>query len=354
MTTLFTERLLAWFEQAGRHDLPWQQQPTAYVIWVSEIMLQQTQVATVIPYYQQFMQQFPDLSALAAAPLERVLKYWAGLGYYARARHLHQAAIYLQQHQAGQFPQTLEAVMALPGIGRSTAGAILALAYHQPHPILDGNVKRVLSRYHAVAGWPGAPAVTARLWELAAQHTPQTATVAAYTQAIMDFGATLCTRKKPGCLHCPMRSDCQAYQTQTVANYPAAKPKAIRPVKKVQLLLLQDQQQRLYLEQRPTAGIWGGLWSLPECPEGTDPVFWCQQQWQWPIIVQQRLPELKHDFTHFQLRIMPVWAQLAVDTMMSPQGWFPVQHIIGHLALATPVRYLIQQWAQISYPALFK
>ena len=207
--TDFADRLLGWFDVHGRKDLPWQQDPTPYRVWVSEIMLQQTQVRTVIPYYQRFMQAFPDLRALAAAPLDQVLHHWSGLGYYARARNLHRAAQRIRDDHAGRFPEDIEVVMGLPGIGRSTAGAILSLACGQRHAILDGNVKRVLARFHAVEGWPGKTAVLEQLWALAEAATPQR-DVAAYNQAMMDLGATLCRRGTPECVRCPLRTDCRA------------------------------------------------------------------------------------------------------------------------------------------------
>lgn len=346
--TRFAQHLLTWFTHHGRHDLPWQQNPTAYSIWVSEIMLQQTQVSTVIPYYQAFMQRFPDLATLAMAPLAAVLHQWAGLGYYARARHLHQTAQRLQQNHNGQFPPTLEAVMALPGIGRSTAGAILALAYHQPHPILDGNVKRVLSRFHAIAGWPGQAAVAQQLWQLATAHTPTHDDVAAYTQAIMDLGATVCTRQQPACWRCPVQADCQAWQTQTIDRYPQAKPKALRPVKALQLLMVFDETGRLYLELRPTPGIWAGLWSLPECPAQEDPLAWCQQRWQVTPTDLHCWPLIKHNLTHFQLQLTPILVKIG-GTLSEPspqqnsqQHWFSAQDIVQQqLALAKPIQDLV-------------
>ena len=203
----FSQRLLKWYDRHGRHDLPWQTRPTPYRVWVSEIMLQQTQVATVIPYYQRFVKRFPDIQSLTAAEMDEVLHHWSGLGYYARGRNLHKAAGIIMRENGGLFPQTLDEVMALPGIGRSTAAAILALSGNQRHAILDGNVKRSLCRFHGIEGYPGARAVEKRLWELAEAHTPDRR-IADYTQAIMDLGATLCTRGKPACGDCPMRSDC--------------------------------------------------------------------------------------------------------------------------------------------------
>ena len=253
----FAARVLDWFDQHGRKDLPWQQNPTPYRVWVSEIMLQQTQVQTVIPYYQRFMQSFPTLETLADAPVDQVLHHWSGLGYYARARNLHKAAQQLHQHNADEFPQTLDELIALPGIGRSTAGAILSLACGQPQAILDGNVKRVLARYFAVEGWPGKTAVLKELWELSEAVTPDQRT-AAFNQAMMDMGATLCRRGKPECSRCPLFEDCIACASDRVTDFPAARPRRDVPVRKVQMLLLVGADDRVYLQRRTASGIWGG------------------------------------------------------------------------------------------------
>ena len=235
----FARRVLDWFAVSGRHDLPWQRNPGggdfAYCVWISEVMLQQTQVATVIPYFERFMTRFPDVVALADAPADEVLHHWSGLGYYARARNLHAAARQVRDEHGGVFPRTLDAVLALPGIGRSTAGAILALADHQRHAILDGNVKRVLARFHAVAGWPGKTAVANALWEHAEQHTPDRE-VAQYTQAMMDLGATVCTRSKPACDHCPLAEGCIARAEGTAALYPGKRKPPKRPLRTCRML----------------------------------------------------------------------------------------------------------------------
>lgn len=266
----FSRSILTWFDAYGRKTLPWKQASIAkkdrpYHIWLSEVMLQQTQVATVIPYYQRFIETFPDLESLANASQDEVLSLWAGLGYYARGRNLHKAAQQMwQAHQA--VPNDFVALLSMPGIGRSTAGAIMAQAFHLPHPILDGNVKRVLARFHTVDGWPGRSRVAKELWQFAGQHTPQER-VADYTQAMMDLGALICTRSKPKCDECPIRRQCLAYLTNTQTRFPASKPKKDKPVKSVHMLCLitaQSKQQRILLEQRPPTGIWGGLWSLPE------------------------------------------------------------------------------------------
>ena len=274
MPDSFAERLLAWFDVHGRKDLPWQVDDS-YAIWISEIMLQQTQVQTVIPYYERFMLRFPDAVALADAPLDEVLHHWSGLGYYARARNLHAAAEIVRDQHGGRFPTSFDDVEALPGVGRSTAGAIIALSSGERHPILDGNVKRVLARHAAIDGWPGKTDVANALWALAEEHTP-TERVADYTQAIMDLGATLCTRSRPRCAACPVHADCRACAMDAVERFPGKKPKKAKP-RKVTTMLMAVSRDSLYLERRPAAGIWGGLWSLPEVDnDGIDD--WCERR----------------------------------------------------------------------------
>ncbi|MDH5785055.1 MAG: A/G-specific adenine glycosylase [Chromatiales bacterium] len=303
----FSQRLLRWFGRHGRHDLPWQQHPTPYRVWVSEVMLQQTQVSTVIPYYLRFMERFTDLVSLANADEDDVLALWSGLGYYSRARNLYCAAQLIRDEYNGVFPSNFEEVVALPGIGRSTAGAILAIACRQHHPILDGNVKRVLSRYHAVEGWPGKREVEQRLWQLAAEHTPQQR-VADYTQAIMDLGATLCTRSKPDCEACPVRSDCAACSQGRVTDFPGKKPRKTLPTKSVIMPVVLNDHGEVLLEKRPPTGIWGGLWSLPECADETEFKHWCEQQGHDDRIVV-RLDAFRHTFSHYHLMIQPILVQ---------------------------------------------
>lgn len=289
----FAQRLLAWYATDGRKDLPWQRNRDPYAIWVSEIMLQQTQVTTVIPYFERFLQRFPNIAALAQAPIDDVLHLWTGLGYYARARNLHKAAQLIQTSHAGQFPKTIEQVVKLPGIGLSTAGAILSFAFGQTHSILDGNVKRVLCRHRAVDGWPGTTKVHNSLWEIALQLTPK-AQAAQYNQAIMDLGATLCRRSKPDCPQCPAKLDCIAFAKGTVANYPASKPKTKKPVRQTFMLIAVNEQQEVMLEQRPPVGIWGGLWCFPEAAATEQ------------LTIRQQLPEFRHTFSHYHLDITPV------------------------------------------------
>src|SRR5690554_683058 len=310
--TDFAARLLEWFDRSGRHDLPWQRDRRPYTVWVSEIMLQQTQVATVIPYFERFVARFPDIAALAGAPLDDVLALWAGLGYYARARNLHRAARIVAERHGGELPETLDALMALPGIGRSTAGAILAQAKGLRHPILDGNVKRVLARYHAVEGWPGERAVETRLWALAEAHTPH-ARVADYTQAIMDLGATLCVRRRPACTVCPVADSCRACRLGIQARLPAPRPRRERPRRRRTMLVVRDAAGRVLLERRPERGIWGGLYSLPELDDGDSAREWCARRLGCVPIDEIDLPELAHAFTHFDLTIAPRLVRLDTD-----------------------------------------
>jgi A/G-specific adenine glycosylase len=298
----FAERVLDWFGQHGRKNLPWQV-PDAYSVWVSEIMLQQTQVQTVIPYYERFMQSFPAVVDLANANIDAVLQHWSGLGYYARARNLHKAARIIRDEHGGVFPKSFDDVIALPGIGRSTAGAVLALAFAERHPILDGNVKRVLARHDAIAGWPGKADVAEKLWCVAERHTPQSR-ADTYTQAIMDLGATVCTRSKPRCEACPVSRDCAARALAATDQYPGRKPKTPRPLKQTTMLLAIC-DDAVYLERRPPAGIWGGLWSLPELADGRVED-WCDLN---RISFDGRIDfweTLRHSFSHYDLDIRPV------------------------------------------------
>ncbi len=312
MSARFANAVLTWFDHSGRKHLPWQQQSEPYRVWVSEVMLQQTQVVTVIPYFQRFMESFPDVAALAAASLDEVLQHWSGLGYYARARNLHQAAHLIREQYDGYYPSDLEQVMALPGVGRSTAGAILSLACGQRHPILDANVKRVLARCFAVEGWPGRAEVLKNLWDLAETHTPRKR-VAHYNQAMMDLGAIQCTRIQPACVSCPLAERCIARREGEQIRYPGRKPRRARSVRRTHLLLLRTQDGSLLLEQRPPSGIWGGLWSLPECELAEAISGYCRERLG---IIPSQLeftPKRRHTFTHFQLEYTPVYIQ--VETM---------------------------------------
>jgi A/G-specific adenine glycosylase len=303
MTTV-APRLLAWFDTHGRHDFPWQRDRTPYSVWVSEIMLQQTQVGTVIPFYERFMRRFPTLQALATAPLDDVLAHWSGLGYYARARNLWRAARIVVDEHDGVLPASFDALHALPGIGRSTAGAILAQAHGQRWPILDGNVKRVLARFHAVTGWPGEPAVANALWSYAEAHTPHDR-VADYTQAIMDLGATLCARSRPACTVCPLASDCAAALAGTQGLYPAPRPRRARAQRCVAVLVVRDPDGRVLLERRPARGIWGGLYSLPELRADDSARDWCARVLGAGVAAERVLATIAHTFTHFDLDLTP-------------------------------------------------
>jgi A/G-specific adenine glycosylase len=328
----FAARLLAWFDVHGRHNLPWQDNPTPYRVWVSEVMLQQTQVATVIPYYARFMARFPDVQSLAAAPADEVLHLWTGLGYYARARNLQACAKVLVAEHGGEFPAGLEAVMALPGIGRSTAGAILAIARGERHPILDGNVKRVLSRVFGVEGDPGAAGVAA-LWAKAEACTPF-ARIADYTQAIMDLGATVCTRARPACTVCPMNTGCIAALEGRQATLPGKKPRRARLSREATLLIAEAQvagSTAVLVERRPEAGIWGGLWAPPQFDSPAAALAWCAREVGSPELEAagagtgfvpgaEMLAPIEHAFTHFDLRLNPVRVRVRVRVRVAGEA----------------------------------
>jgi A/G-specific adenine glycosylase len=301
----FARRLLAWHATHGRHDLPWVRRRSAYTVWLSEIMLQQTQVRTVIPYFERFIATFPDVAALAAARPDEVLHLWTGLGYYSRARNLHAAVRVVVERHGGELPRDLEALMALPGIGRSTAGAILAQAHGLAHPILDGNVKRVLTRYHAVPGWPGEPAVATRLWALAAAHLP-TRRVRDYTQALMDLGATVCTRARPRCTACPLAMACAARARDCVADFPAPRPRRAVPERSTCFLVIENGTGAVLLERRPPRGIWGGLWCFPEIASAADAGTRLARLGLRAVTAVRPLPSFVHGFTHFRLAVAPL------------------------------------------------
>jgi A/G-specific adenine glycosylase len=338
----FSKQLLDWWDQHGRKDLPWQHPRTAYRVWVSEIMLQQTQVKTVIPYFERFLQRFPDVQALATAAVDDVLALWSGLGYYARARNLHKAAGICVRDYGGELPDTPELLAGLPGIGASTANAIFSQAHDTPAVVLDGNVKRVLARYFAVDGWPGNSAVHKQLWEMAEQLLPRKRG-ADYTQAIMDLGAVLCTRSRPGCDRCPVADGCQARQNNAVDRYPAPRPRIRTSKKSFHMLILGDQRGRVLLERRPPAGIWGGLWCLPADDDGM-PV---AERLGLAEFDLQPLPILRHQLTHLRMEIQP----LAGDTELSPGGvkcgpdlrWFERDEW-PKAGLPKPVRQLLEEY----------
>lgn len=305
-------------------------------------MLQQTQVSTVIPYYERFIRRFPDCYSLAQAAVDDVLLLWAGLGYYSRARNLHKAAGLIVEKHQGRFPQQFDDVLALPGIGGSTAGAILAQALGQRHAILDGNVKRVLARYHAIDGWPGKATIENALWQCAERHTPGQ-DVADYTQAIMDLGATVCTRSSPGCEHCPLMADCQGLLQGRVSELPARKPKKTLPVRSKRLLIIRNDKGHYLLQKRPPAGIWGGLWSLPELAMEQPVAGAVKQNWQLSVKDYQDLPVFRHTFSHFHLDITPCEVSIAsqVDVVADDDS-YQWREDISKLALAAPVSTILR------------
>ena len=339
----FGRRVLDWFDAHGRKRLPWKENPTPYRVWVSEIMLQQTQVATVISYYERFVARFPDLVALADADLDEVLGLWAGLGYYARARHLHQAAQIARDQHDGELPLDSALLQALPGIGRSTAGAILALAAGQRQPILDGNVKRLLARFAMVEGWPGQSRVLAALWLLAERYTPAER-VADYTQAMMDLGAMVCTPRQPRCHQCPLADGCAAHGRGREADYPAPKPKRDLPVRATRMLLLRGVEDTVLLERRPPVGIWGGLWSFPECPLEVDIADWCRERLGLEVTVGTPWSVLRHSFSHFHLDITPVPVTVGGTSRTVMEGerfvWYNTR-CPDERGVAAPVRRLL-------------
>jgi A/G-specific adenine glycosylase len=346
----FSEDLIAWQKQHGRHQLPWQQTRDAYRIWLSEIMLQQTQVTTVIPYYHRFLQQFPDVRALAAAPVDQVMSLWAGLGYYTRARNLHRCAQAIVQQHGGVFPADVKSLSALPGIGLSTAAAIAAFAYGTRAAILDGNVKRVLCRVFGVEGFPGQLAVERQLWQLAASLLPE-GDIEAYTQGLMDLGATVCTRTRPRCEACPMRARCVAHETSRTSELPMRRPKKATPEKR-SVMLWVTYEDELLLEQRPPLGIWGGLQSLPELerlggnPELADRLAEAGAALAdiGEIAELSVLPEFLHAFTHFRLRVTPLKITLARRYWVAAQDSYHWRAIntLESAALPAPVRKLLE------------
>ena len=339
----FAAALIAWQKRHGRHDLPWQQSRDPYAVWLSEIMLQQTQVTAVIPYYRRFLERFPSLPALAAAPLDDVLALWSGLGYYSRARNLHRAAQQVMQQHAGKFPATLEAIMDLPGIGRSTAAAILVFAFGKRAAILDGNVKRVLARVRGVTGYPGETAVAAQLWREAEALLPGTG-LRSYTQGLMDLGATVCVRRNPHCAECPVQRRCVARKTNRIDALPTPKPRKTLPQRRTMMLVLQRAGEIL-LEKRPASGIWGGMWCFPEANVDANAVEACARRYGATVILNTPLPLIAHGFTHFKLDILaqPVavtaWPQRAEEhgcLWISPDDAL-------RAAVPTPVRGIIEQ-----------
>jgi len=340
----FSSRVIAWQRQHGRHALPWQTSRDPYAIWLSEIMLQQTQVATVIPYFLRFLTRFPDLSALALASEDEVLVMWSGLGYYSRARNLHKAAQQMVANHGGAFPTEIACLQNLPGVGRSTAAAVAALAFGKTHAILDGNVRRVLTRHAGVSGWPGDKVIETKLWALAEARLPRT-DIEAYTQGMMDLGASVCTRSRPTCSMCPVAEDCVGLKLGRVAQLPTPRPKKDLPEKQVRMLILMY-GKKLLLEKRPSSGIWGGLWSFPELDLEADPIAYCETEFGLGVSLDHALPVLKHSFTHFRLHISPLLLNLNPKHALAPlahQRWFPKPDVL-QAAVPTPVRKLLMQF----------
>tara|TARA_R110000824_G_scaffold336_9_gene2258 strand:- start:53379 stop:54452 length:1074 start_codon:yes stop_codon:yes gene_type:complete len=342
----FSEAVLNWFQVHGRKNLPWQQNPNPYRVWISEIMLQQTQVSTVIPYYEKFMLSFPDIKQLALAESDKVLHHWTGLGYYARARNLHKTARLIHHEHNGVFPSSFEGLIELPGIGRSTAGAIIALAGNKRAAILDGNVKRVLCRYHCIEGWPQQGQTLEKLWALAEQLTPPN-DCRDYTQAMMDLGATLCTRTKPQCSACPLQLTCQAYLSNRMAEFPNKKTKKLIPQKSTQMIILHSPDgQKVLLEKRPPQGIWGGLWSFPEIQESDTIDHFLSSHGFSARAKPVQCDEIRHTFSHFRLIIKPQLLSLSkmpAAIMEKPDWhWYDLDKP-SELGLAAPVNTLLKK-----------
>lgn len=334
-------KIIAWQKKHGRHDLPWQGTRDAYAIWVAEVMLQQTQVATVIPYYGRFLTRFPDVAALAAAPLDEVLRLWSGLGYYSRARNLHRAAQRVMNERGGRFPRRFDEVAALPGVGRSTAAAICVFAYGARQAILDGNVKRVLARCFGITGYPGEKRVADRLWQCAERLLPRLR-VESYTQGLMDLGATVCMRAKPRCAACPLRAGCVALRRGWIAKLPAARPRKPLPHKRTVMLALTHAGEVL-LEKRPPAGIWGGMWCLPEVGRSADLEAHCLRRFGAVIAGADRLPAIAHGFTHFKLDIRPLHVRVSAPAPHAAEPgvvWLPLEEA-RTAAVPAPVRRIL-------------
>jgi len=339
-TPPFAERLLAWWDRHGRHDLPWQHPRTPYRVWISEIMLQQTQVRTVIPYFERWMRDFPDLGTLAAAPLDDVLAHWSGLGYYARARNLHRAATQCMEQFGGELPQDPAALGTLPGIGLSTANAIVSQSTDRPAAVLDGNVRRVLARHAAITGWSGRAAVQKRLWAEAESRLPADRG-ADYTQAVMDLGATVCTRSRPACPRCPVRADCRARRMDRVADFPERKPATRVGDVTFCMLILRDAEGRVLLERRPPAGIWGGLWCLPD----GDSLGAIEARLGCTAARPTPLPEFEHRLSHLRMTITPLLADGADAAQVqcaASRGWFDRRQL-PRLGLPRPVTELMNR-----------
>ena len=343
----FSQRVLDWYDQHGRKHLPWQQNITPYRVWISEIMLQQTQVKTVIPYFETFMERFPDVHALASAPVDDVLHLWSGLGYYSRAGNLHKAACQVVERFHGEFPQSIEQLSELPGIGRSTAGAIASISMGLRASILDGNVKRVLARHHAIEGWPGQSAVAKKLWDIAEHHTPDKR-LPQYTQAMMDLGAMICTRTRPTCHLCPLQESCMAHAISDTSAYPGKKPKKTLPERQVRMLMVVNHVGEVLLHKRPSQGIWGGLWSFPELTINDALDETAEAIAGTALYGIESWTPFRHTFSHYHLYITPVKAFTAKETKtiqpVDSTCWVSIENP-GKLGLAAPVTKLLRKLA---------
>ncbi|KLD72566.1 A/G-specific adenine glycosylase [Xanthomonas pisi] len=342
----FVAPLLHWFDGHGRHDLPWQHPRAPYRVWLSEIMLQQTQVAVVIPYFQKFVARFPALADLAAADNDTVMAHWAGLGYYARARNLHAAARQCVALHDGELPRDLDALLALPGIGRSTAGAILSQAWNDRFPIMDGNVKRVMTRFHGIAGYPGLPAVEKQLWQLATTHVAHVpdGRLADYTQAQMDFGATLCTRAKPACVLCPLQDTCVARREGLVDALPTPKPGKVLPEREATALLLENAQGEILLQRRPPTGIWAALWTLPQADTDSSMRAWFDEHIDGSYERADAMPPIVHTFSHYRLHLQPLRLRkvaLRAAVRDNDDLRWVARADLGALGLPAPIRKLL-------------
>jgi A/G-specific adenine glycosylase len=338
----FAAQIVAWHSRHGRRDLPWQASRDVYRVWLSEVMLQQTQVSTVIPYFERFCARFPDVTALAAAPLADVLSLWSGLGYYARARNLHACAKKLVEHCGGRFPSDAQSLARLPGIGRSTAAAIAAFCFDECVPILDGNVKRVLTRYFGIEGFPGAPAIERQLWILAESLLPNSGDMPAYTQGLMDLGATLCRRRSPDCTACPLRSGCRARREARVDELPTSRPARSEPQRSAWALLALHEASAL-LQRRAPAGIWGGLLAPPQF-DSLDALLAAARALDGSAEPQPLAPR-RHAFTHFTLTLRPYrldLRRLPTAVREDDQVWLPLAEI-DSAALPAPVRVLLRE-----------
>lgn len=351
MPISFSKQLLSWYKKYGRHDLPWQHNPTAYRVWISEIMLQQTQVITVMGYYERFMKRFPTIDALATASEDEVLAHWSGLGYYARARNIHKTAKIIHTQCHGEFPNTVDALSELPGIGQSTAGAIISFSSQKKAVILDGNVKRVLTRYFAIEEPVNQTQTIQRLWKLADELTPQK-DAHRYNQAIMDLGATLCTRTKPRCTECPFSSNCLAYKNNQPTTFPVKTTKKARPTKTTRMLIIQNKQSEVLLLKRPSKGIWGGLWGFPEYPLQQDYRVFQHENISLKLKYIDEFEKITHQFTHFTLDIFPM--VMRVNNRVTPP--FDPNHAIWYKldtelpgGIAAPVTKILNVLKQSEY-----